>query len=181
MRLTHPSLSVYMQSNPPYNKQLLRRAGGVGGRGSEAGGLLDSTWLVIVLDVFEGPQTSGGNGNNNPAWQHTTAENDAEKPQSFLQQVRKCLNGKKAEWEKERRGVGGHCLWPGAAVFHWSRSNGMSDSGWILPRMHHHTPAGIRSKWELVHYGSAARYKTSAFTHWWRWEGHRHRVDSRRV
>lgn len=44
------------------------------------------------------------------------------------------------------------------------RGSGSHTRGGILPRMHHHTAAGIRWKWELVHCGPAARYKTLTLT-----------------
>lgn len=70
----------------------------------------------------------------------------------------------------ERNG-GGVRVW-GALFFcrapsHQSGSKGerQPHSGGISPRMHHHAAAGIRSKWELVHCGPAARYKTLTLTH----------------
>ncbi len=101
--------------------------------------------------------------NNKPDWQHTTTtENDAEKPQSFLQQVRKLLNGKKAkrerEWEREARG--GIVCGPQLPCIAAGAGQTIEESNWgLIPhRMHRQSSAGPRSKWELVHYGSAARY-----------------------
>lgn len=73
---------------------------------------------VIVLDVFEGPQTSRCSTTPLSGGAATTAttENGAEQPQSLVQQVRKCLNDKKAERERERerqRREEGHCVPPG--------------------------------------------------------------------
>lgn len=41
----------------------------------------------------------------------------------------------------------------------WSRSD-ESNRSLISHRMHRQSSAGHRSKWELVHYGSASRYFT---------------------
>lgn len=119
-------------------------------------GYLDSTWLVIILDVFEGPQTPRCT-TTTLAHSNTTTENDAEYTQSFLQQVRKFLNDKKAERGREGVLFVGHTV---AGLCCWSRSD-QSNCGLISHRMHRRSSAGYRSKWELVHYGSAARYFTN--------------------
>lgn len=100
--------------------------------------------------------------NNLPDWQHTTTENDAEWPQSFLQQVRKILNGKKAKREREGEGI----VCDGTElprVAGAGQTSGESNWGLIWRRMHCQSCPGLSSKWELVHYGSAARYFTAVY------------------
>lgn len=59
------------------------------------------------------------------------------------------------------------------------QTNRESNRGSISRRMHRQSSAGLRSKWELVHYGSAARYFTSDFRGWRSGESHCHRLMSR--
>lgn len=68
--------------------------------------------------------------------------------------------------EEQGRGGGLEGIVFCRAPSHRSGSKGerQPHSGGILPRMHHHTAAGIRWKWELVHCGPAARYKTLTLT-----------------
>lgn len=78
---------------------------------------LGIAWFYLTCDCsgcLWGP-TNIPLHNNSPDWQQTTTENDAERPQSFLQQVRKFLNGKEAKRE------GGHCFWARAAMCYGSR------------------------------------------------------------
>lgn len=68
--------------------------------------------------------------------------------------------------EEQGRGGGLEGIVFCRAPSHRSGSKGerQPHSGVILRRMHHHTAAGIRWKWELVHCGPAARYKTLTLT-----------------
>lgn len=118
--------------------------------------LLDSTWLVIVLDVFEGPQTSRCT---------TTTQTDS------TQQQRMTRNGhnhfcNKSEnfWmaRKQREREGGIVYGPELpCVAGADQTNAESSWGLISLRMNCQFCPGLSSKWELVHYGSAARYFTT--------------------
>lgn len=69
-----------------------------------------------------------------------------------------------SEWQESKEREGGGTLFPGpelSCVAGAGQTNGESKSGLISHRMHRQWSAGLRSKWELVHYGSAARYFTS--------------------
>lgn len=69
-----------------------------------------------------------------------------------------------SEWQdsKEREG-GGLCLWVQCcpALLEQCQTTGESNRGLISHRMHCQSCRGLCSKWELVHYGAAARYFTT--------------------
>lgn len=126
-----------------------------------AGGLLGSTWLVIVLDVFESPQTS--------CCTTTTLTDSTQQQQQRMTRnshnhfCNKSENFWMARKQRERGGWRGGivCGSELPCVAGAGQTNGESNWGLISRRMHRQSSAGLRSKWELVHYGSAARYFTA--------------------
>lgn len=118
---------------------------------------LDSTWLVIVLDVFEGPHT--------PCCTTTTTTlTDSTQQQRMTQNGHNHFCNKSENfWMTRKQREGGGALFMGhtvAGLCCWSKSD-QSNCDLISHRMRRQSSAGQRSKWELVHYGSASRYFTN--------------------
>lgn len=89
---------------------------------------------MIVLDVFGRrqnitPQTTTTTAAGR---QRATTENDAEGPQSFLQQVRKCLNDKKAQRAREGAEGGGALV----AGHSCPRAAGAGPTDGVTARLH---------------------------------------------
>lgn len=119
-------------------------------------GVLDSTRLVIVLDVFEGPQTS---------WCTTTLTDSTQQQRMTQNGHNHFCNKSENFWmarQQRERGRGalfvGQCC---PALLEQCQSTGESNRGLISHRMHCQSCRGLCSKWELVHYGAAARYFTT--------------------